>query len=297
VAGPALDAFSAQDLARWAEWYRGNVERGVPKAKLREVLEQNGLSEDLVAGHQVAPAAPAGSSPLRYRRFSLESVAALSREDLYHRFYRPNVPVVIEDVSIGEALLWTPESLWGALSDIGVQVIQGEQRVAMRFSDLCRELLDGPRSPLRLSPQSRVLATAAADACWREIQPDARYLRQGPASGAQLHLAGGGARSQLAYDPQVALHCQIYGETRFVLIPPQETERLLPERTLSPIDPWRPDLDLAPLFAEVLRCDITLGPAQALLVPVGYWHATRCEEASIALSFRGFVYPNQAIPS
>jgi len=84
------------------------------------------------------------------------------------------------------------------------------------------------------------------------------------------------------YDIHMNLACVAAGRRRFVLFPPEQIANLYPGPVLnapggvpiSLVDPWDPDLDRFPRFAEAMAVaqETLLEPGDALYIPSLWWH-------------------------
>jgi len=91
---------------------------------------------------------------------------------------------------------------------------------------------------------------------------------------------GAGSLTPLHHDDRSILLVQIYGEKRFDLISPFDFGLVYNDRyCFSSIDP----LD-SPELQQHLH-SVVLGPGEALLIPVGYWHHVLSTSPSITLAF------------
>ncbi len=87
---------------------------------------------------------------------------------------------------------------------------------------------------------------------------------------------------QTHYDLFYNIACVVGGRRRFTLFPPEQVTNLYTgplEYTpagapLSMVQPYNPDLERYPRFAEALRHAVTaeLEPGDALYIPYGWWH-------------------------
>lgn len=80
--------------------------------------------------------------------------------------------------------------------------------------------------------------------------------------------------------------CQYYGRKLWWLCPPEQSGFLYPNTKgyphLSPVDPFKPDLDAWPLFAQVRPHVVTLEAGDILFVPGFWWHLTNAVTPNIS---------------
>ncbi len=95
-------------------------------------------------------------------------------------------------------------------------------------------------------------------------------------------------------------NCQIYGKKLSLLVPPACFEKLYVHGSAeSPINPFVPDLERFPRFAEAEALEATLCPGDVLLIPKYWWHCVYAVEPSVNLNtrfnFRGELSPWRAL--
>jgi hypothetical protein len=93
--------------------------------------------------------------------------------------------------------------------------------------------------------------------------------------------------------------CQYYGKKLWWLCPPEDSANLYPDTAhyphLSPVDPFNPDLDRFPRFANVRPFVVTLEPGDIMFVPGFWWHLTNAVTANISSLVR-FVNRHNVLP-
>ena len=73
---------------------------------------------------------------------------------------------------------------------------------------------------------------------------------------------------------------QIYGRKRWIMHPPEQSALLYN----GLVDPFRPDLQRFPKYAEATPLDFVLGPGEVVVWSAGWWHATLALEDSLAIA-------------
>lgn len=81
------------------------------------------------------------------------------------------------------------------------------------------------------------------------------------------------------------LNLQVSGKKIFLLIEPRRHEELYRYGSAeSPINPFVPDLQRFPRFADVEPVEAVLGPGDTLLIPKYWWHCVYAVEPSVNLA-------------
>jgi hypothetical protein len=85
--------------------------------------------------------------------------------------------------------------------------------------------------------------------------------------------------------------CQYYGTKLWWLCPPEAGTCLYPDMRgdyphLSQVNPFQPDLERFPLFANVQPFVATLEPGDAMFLPAFWWHITNAVTANISTLVR-----------
>jgi ribosomal protein L16 Arg81 hydroxylase len=113
-------------------------------------------------------------------------------------------------------------------------------------------------------------------------------------AGAVLWLEGGGAASPLHREAVNLLLVQLHGERTLTLISPEQTPLLAAaDGGAGTVDPDAPDLERYPRFRDAHAFAFTLGPGDALFLPVAWWHQIRAADRSVALALTNFAAPNE----
>jgi ribosomal protein L16 Arg81 hydroxylase len=271
------------DAGKWAMGQLG---------KLESVLDVRRATADLVD-----------------QRFEVPRRKDLSRQAFLEEHYATNTPVVLEDVCEDwpARKLWSPEYLDETLGDTEVEVMTGrkagsgneinldQHRTKMPFHDYVTKVQETEWSnEIYLVANNKLLSEKSAAPLWKEFALDKRYQKADRKKTLTfLWFGPGGTVTSLHHDVMNIMFHQVQGWKHFILIAPTETH--LVSNTIgvySDIDPLAPDLERFPRFAGVHQIQVTLGPGDALFVPVGWWHHVTALETSISVSSTSFVYPN-----
>jgi hypothetical protein len=233
------------------------------------------------------------------REFTIDRRSGLSYQEFVDTYLMPRKPVIIVDgLKEWPALRkWTPEFFKTNFGDKQVTV----DKTPMRLGDYIDLVLSStPEKPCPYLSALHVRQEFSEIA--PDIEPDLKYtlpdrLRsrlmvgkyKSPKGLPELLISGRGGRFSLHYD---ALHMlgfvtQIYGDKEFIVFNPSDTKYLYP----APADPKKsqinnpfdPDLERFPLFANTTPCRFVLRAGETIFNPAGWWHATRMLSPSIAM--------------
>jgi hypothetical protein len=107
----------------------------------------------------------------------------------------------------------------------------------------------------------------------------------------ELLIGGPGSKFRTLHQDAMHVHAfvfQIVGKKSFYLFPPETSPCLYPDEqapNVSPIDPFSaPDLDRYPLYEQAQGVEVTVNPGEMVFVPSNWWHITKLEEVSIAVT-------------
>jgi ribosomal protein L16 Arg81 hydroxylase len=247
---------------------------------------------------------------LSTRSSEVERRKEVTREEFLENYYSTNTPVVLEDVCDDwpARRRWSPDYLVKRLGEAEVEVMTQrdgdtrdelnleQHRTRMRFDDyVSRVLATEWSNELYLVANNKLLSEDFAAPLWRDFRLDRRYLKPDREKSATfLWFGPSGTVTTLHHDVMNILFHQVDGWKHFILVSPLETHRLYNNvGVYSSVDPLAPDLNRHPRFANAQQLQVTLGPGDALFVPVGWWHHVTALEASISVSCTSFVFPNQ----
>jgi len=96
----------------------------------------------------------------------------------------------------------------------------------------------------------------------------------------EVFFSGRGSRFNVLHYDTMLLETQItqiYGDKEFLLYDPGQTPLLYPRTDipkLSQVDPFNPDLERFPRFAEARAIRFTLRQGETVYFPCGWWHTT-----------------------
>ncbi|WP_241759461.1 cupin-like domain-containing protein [Pyxidicoccus parkwayensis] len=233
----------------------------------------------------------------------VERLRGLSPEAFFERYYHRNRPVIVEGLMADWPALsrWTPEWLAERFGDEPVEVMAGRESDGdpdfnanrLRSSLPLRELVarmrgGGATNDVYLVARNSLLLREAFRPLLDDLRAPAGYIHPDIAAPHSVHLWFGpaGTLSNLHHDHLNVLFCQVFGRKRFWLIPSWETPWLYNDRGLySAVDIRAPDVERFPDFARATVHTCEVGPGDALLIPVGWWHAVQALDVSLSVTF------------
>ena len=236
--------------------------------------------------------------------------ARIGAHEFFEQFYATNTPVLIEEFARRwpAAKRWTPQFFKENYGHYLVEVMaerESDPRYEERFERHRQEVplagfIDGLCSlggnNSYLVANNQLLERPEFARLHVDLSPDPQIVPPSTMEhgGAFLWLGGAGTITPLHHDVENVLFVQIYGSKRFTLISPYQSHRVYNDVSVySDVDIAQPDRERHPLFDSVSRLEVTVGPGEALLIPVGWWHHVESLEVSISVSFIQFAYPNE----
>lgn len=105
-----------------------------------------------------------------------------------------------------------------------------------------------------------------------------------------LWFGGNLCKTPLHFDDKENFFVQIFGEKRFLLFPPSQTDYLYQAHGetfshMSRVDVFDPDKSKFPRFAEAKYTEVIVKPGDMLYIPKDWWHAVDTLETSISVNF------------
>jgi ribosomal protein L16 Arg81 hydroxylase len=226
--------------------------------------------------------------------------------EFFERYYWRNRPVIVEGLLEGWPALarWTPEWLAERFGEERVEVMAGRESDAdpdfnaerLRRTLPLRELVARMRearetNDVYLVARNSLLKREAFRPLLEDLRAPAGYIQPDLSTPDCVHVWFGpaGTLSNLHHDHLNVLFCQVLGRKRVWLVPSWETPWLYNDRGLySAVDIRAPDLGRFPDFARATVHTCEVGPGDALLIPVGWWHAVRALDVSLSVTFVSF---------
>lgn len=266
--------------------YAAAVELARSRDKLASLLD--------TLGHQLRRSSAAREVPV------LEGTGP---EEFFDRYYYGNRPVVVRSLMADWPALqkWSPEWLRSTYGDVPVEVATGRDgderfednfdahRTLMPLEEFITSITGSSGNDLYLVSKNRLLDQDEFAALLDDFHAPAGYLRPGATATPGFWLGPGGTKTPLHHDSTNIFFGQVFGSKRIRLVPPVETGSVYNDRACySAVDLDAPDLVRFPRLAEVAVLDVTVGPGDFLLIPVGWWHTVTSLSPSISMSFHNF---------
>ncbi|NTX08384.1 cupin-like domain-containing protein [Myxococcus sp. CA040A] len=244
---------------------------------------------------------------------AVDRLRHLAPDAFFERYYIPNRPVVIKGLLDDWPALtrWSPEWLAERFGDEEVEVMAGRDaepdpdfhaerlRRTLPLRELVARFRDTRASDdVYLVARNSLLLRAAFRPLLDDLRPPRGYIHPDLSAPDSVHLWFGpaGTLSKLHHDHLNVLFCQVLGRKRFWLSPSCETPRLYNDRGLySAVDILAPDVSRFPDFARATLHSCVVGPGDALLIPVGWWHAVQALDLSVSVTFVSFDRPERNV--
>ncbi|HYH99656.1 cupin-like domain-containing protein [Hyalangium sp.] len=235
----------------------------------------------------------------------------LSPAEFFEQYYFRHRPVVMEGLLSDwpASNHWSPESFAERFGDVEVELMAGRETITdpdfhgdllvrtLRMREFVARLRAARQTnDFYLVARNHLLQNPALSALRDEIRAPAGFVIPDLREPDSTHLWFGpaGTLSNLHHDEINVLFCQVYGRKRFWLIPSFEIQRLYNDRGFySAVDILSSQPERYPDFQRANVASVIVGPGDALLIPVGWWHAVRSLEVSISVTFVRFALPQR----
>lgn len=97
----------------------------------------------------------------------------------------------------------------------------------------------------------------------------------------------------LHHDETNNMFLQVYGQKRFILVPPLQTPYLYNTTAVfSPVDFRNFDTNQFPMAKQATPIELILSPGDTLFIPLGWWHQVESLDISISLTMTHFNIEN-----
>lgn len=298
IAQNALRGASPEDLAA------GLVAGGVaPERAAREV--EAVLSSPILAGARTLVARSAGVEQAARLRRTLDDGAIAERttidvDTLHREHWTPNRPLILRGAaSEWIARSWTPADLAARVGDVDVDVLVGRSKRTRWWHDR-----EGITRRIPFAELARMCAGPAGDDVYADGRtnlldvPGLAVLRSelGTLPGLQddgfpkAWIGPAETLTPLHHDQSTGWFVQLFGRKRFWMASPLESALMSTAiGVYNDVDPRQPQ---SGELAEVRWHTLDLGPGDALLVTVGWWHQVLALTPSISVSMGRFRWGN-----
>ena len=226
-------------------------------------------------------------------------VKGISKEKFLKDYFRPQLPVVFEDLSASwpATKKWNFEYFREKAGDIVVPLYDGKPAKGHQKSH-------GPAKKVKMREYIDILQKGPTDLRMfffnllqnvPELVKDFSYPDLGVKFFKKLpvlFVGGEGGKVVMHYDMDLAnnFHFNFAGEKRVILYPPEETKFLykVPHSIVSMeiIDMDNPDLEKYPALALAKGYEVTLKHGEALFIPSKWWHFIKYESPCLSLTLR-----------
>lgn len=242
-------------------------------------------------------------SAARSEGLSIALVEGIEARRFYDDFYAANLPVLLSGIAADWPAVakWSLDYFAETVGDAPVEV-QGQRESAPdyeRVKDRHRRVvpMGAVVDLIRRHPTSNdFYVTAYNDGhnkdtlqpLWKDVG-ELPLLRPSGGHDGFLWFGPKGTLTPFHHDLTNNLLVQVMGRKRVLLVPSWEVRRMKNSihcfSDRSPED-WEQDGDLPPM----LEC--TIGPGDALFLPIGWWHHVEALDVSASLTFTNFAADN-----
>lgn len=302
----------------WIAWIAENALRGAGRDALLAGLVAGGMNAER-AGIEVDAvlASPilVGARTLVVRSAAVEQAARLRRtlddgpiverqgieeEALHREHWTANRPLILRGVaSDWPAASWTPESLALRFGSVEVDVLVGRTRQARWWRDR-----EGITRRIPLAELARACEGPGGDDVYADGRTDLLDVPGLAPLRAELGTLPGlvgdgfpkawigpaGTLTPLHHDQSTGWLVQLHGHKRVWMASPLETA--LASTAVGLYNDVDPRLPAEGELSEVRWHRFDLGPGDALLTPVGWWHQILALTPSISVSLARFRWRN-----
>ncbi len=227
----------------------------------------------------------------------LERIRPIGKDTFLRRYYRPQRPVLIENLTDGWNDKWTFDHIQSLAGDQTVPLYDNKPATGqasvyapvttMRFGDYI-ELLKTEPTDLR------IFFYTLKDHCPELLEdfdyPDIglKFFKRLPA----LFFGGGLARVFAHYDIDLPdnLHIHFEGNKRVVLFGPDQSKYLyhvpFSIHNIDKIDMDDPDFERYPALARARGYEVYMKHGDALYIPSGWWHYITYLDGGFSMTLR-----------
>ncbi|MDH5258232.1 MAG: cupin-like domain-containing protein [Gammaproteobacteria bacterium] len=316
----------------WRLWVAENALRKCDKVSMAQTMIQAGVDESVAkAGIDAVMSDPIFEAALKHQQITFKYASVmenyhqlllqnpdydqidrrkqLSKSEFLEKYYLGNKPVVITDFAKNWPALsrWTPRYFKETYGDVQVEAQIGRNkdphyelnkanhRCYFTMSDFIDrvEALDNSND-IYLTANNDALRAKEFKSLFNDIGPLPDYMNPDMLENeSSLWIGPGGTITPLHHDSVHLFHVQIMGRKRWRFIHPMQIPRMYNfNGYFSPIDIDAPDLARFPLFKDVKILDVTVGPGEAVFLPLAWWHHVVSLDICISVSLANIAYRN-----
>lgn len=231
----------------------------------------------------------------------IERVASISKEDFIKNYFKPQRPVLIENLTQD----------WPALKKWNLDYIQsqaGEQIVPLYNNEPTKGRQNSvvPAKKMKLYDYIELLKSGPTDLRMfffnvlqkmPQLTEDFKYPDLGLKFFKKLPVmffGGKGSKVLAHYDMDLAdlVHFHFHGHKKVTLFAPEQAKHLykvpFTVHNLETIDMDHPDFNLYPALQLAEGISVEMKHGDALYMPSGYWHYITYEDAGFSITLRAF---------
>ncbi|MEM9452978.1 MAG: cupin-like domain-containing protein [Myxococcota bacterium] len=310
IVSPQWRAWLAENLLRGVdprELVEGLVGGGVPAAQAKHTVSAIVRSPLLAVARREATRSHQLGLITRLlggrgEPLAIPRVPAPAADEFFSRYWSTSTPAIFVDIVPRWRAHWSPTSLRERFGEAMIEACTGRDddpqpdanwdahRRELPLAEYIDRMLGLDRSnDLYLIANNRNTARPQLRALWDDVVlPEGWFDEPRLPRGSALWLGPAGTVTPLHHDTSNILFCQIHGRKRIVLAPPWATALL---DTARGVYNARTPGDLADEGIESI--ELTLGPGEALFLPVGWWHDVRALDVSVSLAINAFARDNR----
>ncbi|WP_196896202.1 cupin-like domain-containing protein [Aureivirga marina] len=231
----------------------------------------------------------------------VERVSSISKEEFIAKYYKPQKPVIIENLTDS----WNAKNKWSfeyIAEKVGDKIVPlydnspvdyskkfNEPVAKMSFKDYIKLLKKEP-TDLRIFLFNILKEVPELRDDFEFPEIGINFIKQMP----MLFFGGQESRVFMHYDIDYSnlMHFHFHGEKECILFPPSETKYLykIPYSLISreDIDFNNPNFEKWPNLAKAKGFKVHLNHGEAVYIPEGYWHHMFYKTAGFSMTLRAY---------
>ena len=231
----------------------------------------------------------------------IERIKSITKADFIERYYKPQKPVLIEDLTKD----WPAYGTWNL--DY-IQSLAGDQIVPLYNNEPTKGRQNSvvPAKKMKLYDYIEILKTQPTDLRMfffnvlqkmPELTKDFSYPDIGLPFFKKLPVmffGGKGSKVLAHYDMDLAdlLHVHFHGHKHVTLFAPEQAKHLykvpFTVHNLEVIDMDEPDFEAYPALQNAQGISVEMTHGDALYMPSGYWHYITYDDGGFSITLRAF---------